>query len=214
MRFRVPQFIEIEDKIFGPLTLRQFLYLAGGVGASTAFVVLLPLYIGVALSLVVMGFSGTLAFVEVNNRPFIYTVESFVKFIIQPKLYIWKKEEQQPAKKASELDTDEAREALGLKETVPRVSNSNLRDMAWGLGVNDSLYADSEKSRQTEVAKMQSVAGSANPKDTNDNDTAGDQVATENKRFQQQTNAVEKQKEASGSTGGEDTERDSLNLQM
>ena len=33
MRFEVPQFIEIEDKIIGPLTWKQFIYLAGGVGA-------------------------------------------------------------------------------------------------------------------------------------------------------------------------------------
>ncbi|NCT02072.1 PrgI family protein, partial [Candidatus Parcubacteria bacterium] len=34
MRFEVPQFIEVEDKIFGPLTWRQFLYLSGGLGMA------------------------------------------------------------------------------------------------------------------------------------------------------------------------------------
>jgi hypothetical protein len=32
MRFEVPQFIEIEAKIVGPLTWKQFVYVAGGVG--------------------------------------------------------------------------------------------------------------------------------------------------------------------------------------
>ncbi len=32
MRFEVPQFIDVEDKIFGPFTFKQFLYLAGGAG--------------------------------------------------------------------------------------------------------------------------------------------------------------------------------------
>lgn len=31
MQFQVPQFIEVEDKIFGPLTFKQFVYIAGGV---------------------------------------------------------------------------------------------------------------------------------------------------------------------------------------
>jgi hypothetical protein len=31
-QFHVPQFIEVEDKIFGPLTLKQFLYVIGGAG--------------------------------------------------------------------------------------------------------------------------------------------------------------------------------------
>ena len=34
MRFQVPQFIEVEDKIFGPLTIKQFIYLLGGAGLS------------------------------------------------------------------------------------------------------------------------------------------------------------------------------------
>ena len=29
MQFQVPQFIDVENKIIGPLSLRQFLYLAG-----------------------------------------------------------------------------------------------------------------------------------------------------------------------------------------
>ncbi|TSC80302.1 MAG: hypothetical protein G01um101429_152 [Parcubacteria group bacterium Gr01-1014_29] len=31
-QFQVPQFIEVEDKIFGPLTTKQFFYLLGGGG--------------------------------------------------------------------------------------------------------------------------------------------------------------------------------------
>ena len=30
MQFSVPQFVEVEDKIIGPLTLKQFLVLLGG----------------------------------------------------------------------------------------------------------------------------------------------------------------------------------------
>ena len=34
MQFQVPQFIETEDKVVGPLTLRQFMYIAGAGAAS------------------------------------------------------------------------------------------------------------------------------------------------------------------------------------
>ena len=40
MRFQVPQFIEVEDKIFGPMTLKQFIYMAGGAGLSFLIYVL------------------------------------------------------------------------------------------------------------------------------------------------------------------------------
>ena len=32
MQFKVPQFLDIEDKIFGPFTFKEFVYLAGGAG--------------------------------------------------------------------------------------------------------------------------------------------------------------------------------------
>jgi hypothetical protein len=32
MRYQVPQFIDVEDKVIGPLTIKQFIYLAGGAG--------------------------------------------------------------------------------------------------------------------------------------------------------------------------------------
>ncbi len=57
MRYQVPQFIEIEDKIFGPLTLKQFIYLAGGGGLCLIFFSLLPLYIMVILSIPVIALS-------------------------------------------------------------------------------------------------------------------------------------------------------------
>jgi PrgI family protein len=55
MRFEVPQFIEIEDKIFGSLSWRQFLYLSGGVGM--AVVIFLPFPIWTTFSSSCWGFS-------------------------------------------------------------------------------------------------------------------------------------------------------------
>ena len=45
MRFQVPQFIEIESKIFGPLTLKQFIYLIGGGGIIFILYALLPFWL-------------------------------------------------------------------------------------------------------------------------------------------------------------------------
>ena len=77
MRFQVPQFIEIEDKIFGPLTLKQFIYLAGGGGISFVIYSIIP-YIIVALFFIVpvMIFSVALAFYKINGKPFIFILES------------------------------------------------------------------------------------------------------------------------------------------
>ena len=48
MRFEVPQFIEVEDKIFGPFTWKQFIYLAGGAGAAVTLYLMLPFFLFVS----------------------------------------------------------------------------------------------------------------------------------------------------------------------
>ncbi len=65
MRFQVPQFIEIEDKIFGPLTFKQFIYLLGGGGAVFILYVFLPIYLMVFLAIPVALFALALAFYQV-----------------------------------------------------------------------------------------------------------------------------------------------------
>lgn len=91
MRFEVPQFIEIEDKIFGPLSWRQFLYLGGGLGMAVAlFLVskLLFLFIGIPLALL----AGALAFYPVNNRPFSFFLEAIFTYITSQRLYLWRQQ--------------------------------------------------------------------------------------------------------------------------
>lgn len=91
MQFKVPQFIDIEDKLIGPLTLKQFLYLLGGGGLLTVLWIYLKLgvflIIGIPIGIIVLG----LAFYKVNGRPLIYLLGSLIKYLTKPRLYLWKK---------------------------------------------------------------------------------------------------------------------------
>jgi len=91
MRFQVPQFIEVEDKIFGPFTLKQFIYLVGGAGLSFLIWRNLPTFLALILIGPVIGASLALASYKVNNKPFIDIVEAAFKYSLSSKLYIWKK---------------------------------------------------------------------------------------------------------------------------
>lgn len=93
MRFEVPQFIEIEDKIFGPLTWRQFLYLGGGVGMAVVMFFMLPLIFFIIFGIPLALLAGALSFYPVNNRPFSYFLESVINYVSGPKLYLWRKKE-------------------------------------------------------------------------------------------------------------------------
>jgi PrgI family protein len=90
MRFEVPQFIEIEDKIFGPLTWRQFLYLGGGVGMAVVMFFTLPFLLFVILGLPLALLAAALSFYPVNNRPFSFFLEAIVNYVVGQRLYLWR----------------------------------------------------------------------------------------------------------------------------
>jgi hypothetical protein len=94
MQFEVPQFIEIEDKIFGPLTWRQFLYLGGGGGITVVLFLSLPFILFLFLGLPIALISAALAFFPINNRPFSYFLEALVEYATNQKLYLWRKKEE------------------------------------------------------------------------------------------------------------------------
>lgn len=94
MRFEVPQFIEIEDKIFGPFTWKQFIYLIGGVGFGIVLFMVAPFFLFVLLGLPIAGLAILLAFYPVNNRPFAVFLESVVTYYNSRSIYYWRKKEQ------------------------------------------------------------------------------------------------------------------------
>ncbi|MFT5849378.1 MAG: hypothetical protein ACI9H6_000185 [Patiriisocius sp.] len=91
MRFEVPQFIEIEDKIFGPFTWKQFVYLCGGVGVGLVTFIATPIFIFILIGLPAGGAAMLLAFYPVNNRPFSVFLESVVRFYNSSRVYHWRK---------------------------------------------------------------------------------------------------------------------------
>ncbi len=139
MRFEVPQFVDIEDKIFGPLTFKQFIYLAGGGGLAVVIWIFLPKLIGIPIIAAVAAFAIALAFYKFNGKPFVTLIEAALKYATGGKLYIWRKEAR-TATRSAPLPTEEG------SLSVPRLSDSKLRDLAWSLDVHDSLYSDSDKS--------------------------------------------------------------------
>jgi hypothetical protein len=134
MQFQVPQFIEIEDKIFGPLTLKQFLYLAGGAGASIALFIYIPIkLIAILLIIPIAAFSLALAFYKINNKPFIDTVQAGFYYFLNGKLYLWKKQEK---KKVIQISEQKNKNSL---VSVPKMSESKLKDLTWSLDIKESL---------------------------------------------------------------------------
>jgi len=137
MRFKVPQFIDIEDKIFGPFTFKEFVYLAGGAGLCYVFFRILPLYASVPLILIVATFSLCLTFVKINKKPFIEILQAFFMYLLQSKLYIWKKK-MEKTKKEAQPSLDDARDkSLGASNYGGKLTESRLKDISWSLDILD-----------------------------------------------------------------------------
>ena len=134
MRFQVPQFIEVEDKIFGPLTFKQFIYVAGGVGFSVVLFLFLPKFLAIIIALPIILFSAALAFYKVNGKPFVNMVESFVKYTLTNKLYIWKKEDRKPISQAAFAEGS----GVPRQVYVPKLSASKLKELTWSLDIKEN----------------------------------------------------------------------------
>lgn len=147
MKFQVPQFIEIEDKIFGPFSFRQFAYLVGGVGGSYVLYQLLPLYIAIFIILPLLGLALALTFFKMNGKPFIYILEAWWNYLFISKLYIWKK---RPAHKKKEVVETEAE--ILEPDLIPTLGASKLSDISWNLDVNGSNVK--KKNNPLETIKM------------------------------------------------------------
>src|ERR1700690_2166675 len=93
MEYQVPQFIEVEDKIIGPLTLKQFIYVAGAAGLCIVFFYNLNIVLAIVLALPVVGLAVALAFYKINGKPFIEVLEAGFNYYVGAKLFLWKHKE-------------------------------------------------------------------------------------------------------------------------
>ncbi len=91
-RYEVPQFSEIQTKIVGPFTLKQFLYLGFGGGIFYLFIKTLNFFLALLFGVPIAALALALAFVKINGQPFSKFLADAFKFISRPKFYIWKKE--------------------------------------------------------------------------------------------------------------------------
>lgn len=120
MRFTVPQFIEYEMKIVGPLTFRQFIFIgiAGAIGFFLYFTIgKTNLFLFIVACFILGVISVTLAFLQIGGRSFSTIIGNFLRFKLSPKIYLWGKKEV-PAtefRKPSAAEVVEGKEELTLK---------------------------------------------------------------------------------------------------
>lgn len=89
-RYQVPQFIETETKLVGPLTLKQFLWVAGGLCVAILEFMFLDGYLFIGALLLTVAFFGALAFLKVEGQPFVNFLASMLSYALGSKQYLFR----------------------------------------------------------------------------------------------------------------------------
>lgn len=134
-QYQVPQFIDVEDKIVGPLTIRQFLYLLAGGGAVVLSYYVLPFFLFVLIAIPAAAFAAGLAFVKVNGIPLPRLTANMIGYLSKPRLYLWK---QMPADTKAATSGKREQEKVNISR-VPTVTESKLQDIAWSLDIKEKI---------------------------------------------------------------------------
>lgn len=150
MQFHIPQYIDIEDKLFGPLTLKQAIYVAGGAGGAYVVYRLFPNYLFISAPIIaaIAVLTWALAFYpkEKLGKPFIEVLEAGFNYARKEKLYTWKKTTKEPTLGAEEVFVPSQPAA------TPAVPRGTLSSASFGLDVRGPA-----KTMEKELRKDQNI---------------------------------------------------------
>ena len=91
-QFVVPQFIDVEDKIIGPITTRQFLIIMGTtLILFLTYKILRFLYFALT-GIPIAGVAAVFAFARVNGAPFHLFFLNILQTTKRPKIRVWYKD--------------------------------------------------------------------------------------------------------------------------
>lgn len=113
MQAKIPQDVQREDKIIGPFTLRQFLYLlAGGMSGYITYSIigsLISTGVGFIFGFLIFAFISAFAVIQIQGMPLPSYVMAFIMFNLRPRKRVWRKDifipdiASVPSKKAEAL---------------------------------------------------------------------------------------------------------------
>jgi hypothetical protein len=160
MAAKIPQDVTREDRLVGPLTLRQFLYVL--IGGAIVFL-LYQLYANfylffhefLILGFIVASFAVMLAFGSINGRPFGIFLLNLFRFITSPKILLWHKDARAelPTIKVASADIKDSKlEAQQRKAGEEMVSE--FEKLASILDTGGTIKAEHHSAITTSVGSL------------------------------------------------------------
>ena len=113
-QYVVPQFIDVEDKIVGPLSVRQFIILVVGVLLEVTFYKIFRLIPFVLVGIPTFVITATFAFIKINGMPFHFFLLNLIQSLRKPKLRVWDKK----------LNTAEVKQGMIAPPPLPPIPST------------------------------------------------------------------------------------------
>ncbi|HRH22055.1 MAG TPA: PrgI family protein [bacterium] len=146
-QFTVPQFIDVEDKVVGPLSVRQFLTLLGTFGLCFLFYKIFVFTVFVILTVIAVGIGASFAFVKISGVPLHYFLVNFAQSLRHPPIRVW-------AHDNSLVDDEPEIEVFKSDKVAPRgFTSSHLNQLS--LIVDTRGYYSGE-SEETDIFSVNS----------------------------------------------------------
>lgn len=138
MQYAIPQFIEVEDRVIGSLTIRQFIMLLIGALFTGLGYSVFDFSLFIVSGIFIMGFASLFAFLKINGQKLEKFIGSFITFSINPKVRLWAKE---ISIKSEEIVNTERRSIVLKSDLKQDVSRSKLHELSILLDASSREYA-------------------------------------------------------------------------
>lgn len=132
MRYQVPQFVDIEDKIIGPLTLKQFIVY------MVTIMLLVPVYLAtdmslfITLAIPVLGLAALFAHFKLHGRSLFTIIGHAATFVRRGQLFVWRRVGGEKGLAVRGMDIEEYEATLSDRaralETVGNIVNEDVED--------------------------------------------------------------------------------------
>ena len=148
MQYAVPQFVDVESKIIGPVSVRQFVMLAIALVGVFLFYKFADFSLFIFATVIILIFTAIIAFVKVNGRPFHFFLLNVLQSVKIPHLRVWRKEARAipVVRKTGKKKTDNQEVQVNYIKIAQKKAKARSRISDLSLLVDTGgYYAQAEK---------------------------------------------------------------------
>lgn len=133
--FQVPQFIDEKPKIVGPLTLRQFFFIAGAFLVSVVSFSILPFFLWMLVTLIVGAVAAALAFVKIHGQELLGVALAGLSYLWKPRTYTWQRA-------TKEIDISDLKRIQATRNAMS--IQEKIKSMTMGITIG-KIFKDKEQ---------------------------------------------------------------------